>query len=100
MLSRTFGNPCMDLRDLVHAAMKHDALVARQWVADAARSGLEWSKVPRPSGLDQTEMAVAAGLAEMLADRARQAPPDWAASVLPAPEPVWLVRAAASMPRL
>ena len=36
----------MDLRDLVHALLGFDALTARQWIADAQRSGFVWTQVP------------------------------------------------------
>lgn len=90
----------MDLEDLVRALLGFDALSARQWLADAQRSGLVWTEIPAPAGLDATELATAAGVAELLAARTGQAPPAWAASVPPAPQRLFLVRAAASMPRL
>jgi hypothetical protein len=90
----------MDLRDLVHALLGFDALTARQWIADARHSGFVWTEVPAPVGLDATELATAAGVAELLAERTGQSPPGWAASVPPAPERLFLVRAASSMPRL
>jgi hypothetical protein len=96
----TFGNPSMDLRDLVRALLSFDALAMRQWLADAQGSGLVWTQVPAPVGLNATELAAAAGVAELLASRMGQSPPDWAASVPPAPERLFLVRAASSMPRL
>ena len=90
----------MDLEDLVRALLSFDALAVRQWLADAQRSGLDWSQVPAPKGLNATELAAAAGVAELLASRTGQTPPDWTASVPPAPEKLYLVRAASSMPRL
>ena len=90
----------MDLRDLVRALLEFETLTARQWLADAARSGFIWSDVPSPEGLDATERAVAAGVAELLAARAGQAPPSWAAAIPPAPKTLFLVRSAATMPRL
>ena len=90
----------MDLRDLVRALLTHDTLTARQWVADAKRVGVSWADTPRPVGLDAVALAVAAGVAETLAQRAGQSPPRWAAEVEAAPETVFLVRAARSMPRL
>jgi hypothetical protein len=90
----------MDLRDLVRALLGFDALEARQWLADAERSGLVWTELPAPVGLNATELATAAGVAELLAARTGQSPPDWTASVPPAPERLFLVRAASSMPRL
>jgi hypothetical protein len=90
----------VDLRDLVRALLLFEALTARQWLADAARAGFIWSEVPSPDGLDATERAVAAGVAELLAERAGQPPPPWAAAIPPAPKSQFLVRSAATMPRL
>jgi hypothetical protein len=90
----------LDLRDLVRALLRFDTLTARQWDADAAGSSLVWSEIPCPSGLDATERALAAGLAELMASRAGQPPPAWTSAVPPAPRALFLVRAAATMPRL
>lgn len=90
----------MDLSDLVRAVLGHDMLAARQWVADALRSEVRWSAVGRPEGLSATELALAAGLAELLAERLGQSPPGWAEGVQGAPEVIYLVRAAETMPRL
>lgn len=90
----------MDLRDLVNALLAYDALAARQWVADAERSGFDWSHVPRPKNLDATGSALAAGLIEIMAGRTGQSAPAWTASVPAAPERIFLVRSAAVMPRL
>ena len=90
----------MDLRDLVQALLRRDALTARQWVADAGRESMVWSDVPRPVGWTALELAVAAGVVELLASRADQIPPQWTATVGEAPAPVYLVRAAETMPRL
>ncbi len=100
MHSMTSGNATVELLDLVRALLQGDALTARQWVADAYRAGVDWSGVPRPVGLMEAEMAVAAGIVELLAQRANQPAPAWAANVPPALEPVFLVRAAMTLPRL
>ena len=90
----------MDLRDLVEALLARDPMRARQWADDAAHEGMIWTDVPRPVGWSALEGAVAAGVAELFASRAHQAPPLWTAGVGRAPEPVYLVRAAERMPRL
>jgi hypothetical protein len=90
----------MDLKELVQALLAYDTLTARQWLADAGRSGLVWAKMPAPLGLDATESALAAGVTELLASRAGQIPPAWVAKVPPAPGRRFLVREAAVMPRL
>jgi len=71
----------MDLRDLVRALLSGDLLTARQWVADARRARIQWDHFAMPAGLDEREMTVAAGVAELLADRAGSPPPAWTAAV-------------------
>lgn len=90
----------MDLRDLVRAVLRYDTLAARQWLADAERAGFVWADVPAPQGLDATASALAAGITELMSSRSGQAPPAWTSRVPAAPQRVFLVRAAASMPRL
>lgn len=90
----------MDLCDLVDAVVRRDALVARQWVSDATRSGFDWTEVAEPSGLDPLSLAVAAAVVEMIAARQGVRPAAWTASVPAAPRRVFLVEAAESLPRL
>lgn len=90
----------MDVLDLVKALLAYDMLAARQWLADAERSNFVWSKVPPPAGLDPTASALAAGVTELLAFRSGQTPPAWTAQIPPAPERIFLVRSATTMPRL
>jgi len=90
----------VDIADLSRALATFDALAARQFVADAGREGIEWSRVAAPSIEDpREEMAIAASVVELLAERAGERAPDWTRTVPPAPQPIFLVRAAASMPR-
>jgi hypothetical protein len=90
----------MELRDLIEALMDFDALSARQWVADAKRAGLTWSEVKCPVGLSPEELAVAAGVVELLAERAGQKAPEWTAGITSSPRRVFLVRSAETMPGL
>jgi hypothetical protein len=71
----------MELRDLVEALLARDALRARQWAADAAREGVIWTDIPRPTGWSALEMAVAAGIVELFASRSNQASPSWTATI-------------------
>jgi hypothetical protein len=89
----------MDLRDLVRAILAGDLLTARQWVADAHRAHIQWDEMGRPSGLDDREMTVAAGLAELLAAREGTSPPRWATLVGPQQEPLFLDPGLEDMPR-
>jgi hypothetical protein len=89
----------MNLADLVHAILSGNLLAARQWVADAQRSHIEWKSVEKPVGLSAREMTVAAGLAEMLAARAGTSPPHWAITVGPQNEVLVLDPGLERMPR-
>lgn len=89
----------MDLRELVRAILCEDLLAARQWVADARRADVHWERIDRPAGLDEREMTVAAGVAELLARRAGVAPPSWTLSVGPSDEPLFLDPGLKEMPR-
>lgn len=90
----------MELPDLVSALRHHNPLAARQWVADALRAKLHVADLPKPTGLDAIDLAIAAGVVEVLASRWGQPPPDWTRDVPAAPVQVFLVQAAAHMPRL
>jgi hypothetical protein len=90
----------MDVHDLVTYVLKGDMLLARQWVADALRQQIQWSLLPNPTNLDETQLAVAASLVEMLAERSGQPAPAWTESVPSAPVSVFLVKEAARLPRL
>ena len=90
----------MDLRDLVQALVRRDALSAREWLQDAVAEGMDWSAVQEPGGLDPTERAIAAGIVELLAGRSHTEPPRWTERVPPAPAQLFLVKAAETMPRL
>lgn len=90
----------MYLEDLVAALVRHDTLAARQWIIDLGRERFDWPSVPAPSNSDPIALAVAAGVAELLAQRAGQEPPEWTTAVPALLEPFFLVQAAARMPRL
>jgi len=90
----------VDIRDLVAALIERNALTARQWVADAERAGFDWSRVSEPAGLDPLGLALAAALVEMMAARGGGQALPWTSAVPPAPQRVFLVQAAESLPRL
>jgi hypothetical protein len=90
----------MELRDLVNALLTYDTLTARQWVADAMRLPIHWPDVEQPAGLTPDQRAVAAGVAELLADRMGQESPAWTKNVAPSQTTIYLVLSAHTMPRL
>lgn len=90
----------MDVRDLVRALLAFDALSAREWVVEASRRRLRWREVPAPIDLAANELALAAGVVELLAARAGEQPPAWTSQIGTGPKDVFLVRAVETMPRL
>jgi hypothetical protein len=90
----------MDLLELVRALRAHETLTARQWVADAQRTEVQLLALQEPSGLDSVDLAIAAGVVELLASRWRQSPPEWTRSIPAVAVPFFLVKAAAHLPRL
>jgi hypothetical protein len=89
----------MDIRELVQSLMAGDLLAARQYVADAQRSGLVWEQVGEPHDLDDRGMSVAAGIVELLASRAGRTPPAWTKTVGAVREPLILDPGLQEMPR-
>jgi hypothetical protein len=89
----------MELHELVRAIVTGNLLAARQWVADAKRLRMRWGECAQPKGLTDRELAIAAGLAELLADRAGVSPPQWTRSVGPQAELVVLDPGLEAMPR-
>lgn len=90
----------MNLHEFVRAALRGDDLTARQSVKDAKRAGDSWGNVPAPDFQDPSELAVCAGLVELLAEREGTTPPAWTGEVGPAPEPVLLVSSAKTSPAM
>jgi hypothetical protein len=89
----------MELHELVGAILAGDMLTARQWVADARRQRVNWHTVPCPKELNGREMTVAAGVVELLANRAGEKPPTWTETVGAEREPVVLDPGLDEMPR-
>jgi hypothetical protein len=90
----------MELLELVHALRHRETLTARQWVADAVRAGFQLHDLERPLGLDELDLAIAAGVVELLASRWHQSVPRWTHDIPALTEPFLLVAAAARLPRL
>jgi hypothetical protein len=89
----------MDLPELVRAILAGDLLAARQCVADAYREHVRWDQVERPDALDDRDLAVAAGLVELLSSRGGMNPPAWTAAVGPVREAIILDPGLEQMPR-
>lgn len=101
MLSRIYGNYDMvRIEQLAKAAINQEALLLRSLTQDLLLENSRLSDVPRPVAIDFKTLAAAAALIEMFAERLHQEPPKWAREVGALPEPIYLVKAAATMRRL
>ena len=90
----------MGVEAIAAAVVAGDALAARSAAQDWLATSPRVSDERPPVSDDPRVRAVAAGLAEMFAERLGQPAPGWTASVLPLDEPYFLVSAARTMPRL
>ena len=88
------------IEQLAEAAINQDALSLRGLTQDLLRERPKLKNFPRPVAVDFTTLAASAALIEMFAERLHQEPPTWTREIGPLPEPIYLVKAAATMKRL
>jgi hypothetical protein len=83
---------------LIQSILGGRPLEARQWVADAKRSGVRFDHMAKPQLYDAVELALAAGLTELLASREHQSAPSWTREIGSLAEPFYIGKLA-QMPR-
>jgi hypothetical protein len=88
------------LEQLAEAAINQDAFLLRSLTQDFVRERPTLKNVPLPDVADSRTMAAAASLVELLAARSHQEPPTWTGMIGASPEPIYFVKAAASMKHL
>lgn len=88
------------IEQLADAALQRDSLRLRSLAQDMTRAGINWSSLPRPATNDIRLLAIAASLAELLAERQNQAPPVWTREIGALNEPFFLLQSAENMKRL
>lgn len=88
------------IEQLAEAAINQDALSLRSLTQDLLRERPQLKDFPRPSTVDFKTLAAAASLIELLALRLHQEPPSWTSDIGALPEPIHLLKAAATMKRL
>lgn len=87
------------IEDIARAALAYEALTVRDLIQTFLRDLPDWAAIPRPTSVDENTLVVAAALLELLALRSGAEPAAWTRETGPAPAPIHLVRAAATMPR-
>ena len=88
------------IEQLADAALKGDTLLLRSLTQDLLRERPQLGNYPRPQTDDPRLLAAAASLIELFALRLHQPAPSWTKEVGALPEPIFLVKAAATMKRL
>src|SRR5438876_8036561 len=88
------------IEQLAEAALNQDAFLLRSLTQDLLCERPNLKEFSRPKEVDFRTLAAAASLIELLAERLHQEPPAWTREVRALPEPIHLVRAAASMKHL
>lgn len=88
------------IEQLAEAAIDHDALRLRSLTQDFLRERPNLKEYPKPTAVSFEILAAAASLIELLAERSNQEPPSWTKEVGALPQPVHLVKSAATMKHL
>lgn len=88
------------IEQLAEAALSGETLLLRSLTQDLLREQICLSDYPKPQTADLRLLAAAASLVELLALRRRQTPPPWTQEVGAVPEPIFLLKASATMRRL
>ena len=88
------------IEQIAEAALNRDGLLLRSLTQDMLSKHPILSDCPKPETDDPRILAAAASLIELFAMRLDQAPPPWAKSIGALPEPIYLLKAAATMKRL
>lgn len=88
------------IEQLAEAAINHDALQLRSLTQDLLRERPNLREYSKPATVDFETLAAAASLIELLAERSNQEPPSWTKDVGALPQPVHLVKSAATMKHL
>lgn len=88
------------IEKIAEAALQGDGLMTRSLVQDFFRSHPRLTELSKPATEDQRLLAIAASLLELFALRLKQEPPSWTRGVGPLTKPIFLLKSAASMPRL
>ena len=88
------------IEQLAEAVLKSDGLTVRSLAQDFFRENPRLADIPKPAVDDVRLLAACASLLELFASRLGQDGPTWTENIGPLPEPIFLLKAAATMKRL
>ena len=90
----------VQIETLAQAALEGESLRLRSLVQDLFQESPRLVNIAKPNIDDPRLLATAAALLELIANRMQQPAPVWTQAVGPAPEPIYLLKSAATMKRL
>lgn len=90
----------VQIEDLAEAALQGDSLRLRSLVQDLFQESPRLAKIEKPDTTNPQLLATAAALLELFAERMHQPAPIWTEEIGPSPEPIYLLKSAATMKRL
>jgi len=88
------------IETIAQSALEKDNLMTRSLVQDFLRTQPNLSAIPRPNLSEHAELAIAAALLELFAQRQNQKAPQWTSEVDGVSEPFFLIRSVEKMKRL
>jgi hypothetical protein len=101
MLTPICGRPdVVRIEQIAEAAINQDALSLRSLTQDFLRERPTLKDFTQPTAVDFKTLAAAAALIELFAERLHQEAPAWTREIGALPEPIYLVKAAATMKHL
>lgn len=90
----------VQIEQLAEAALKGEGVILRSLVQDFFRENPSLVDIPKPAVNDRRVLAASASLLELFSSRLKQDAPHWTREVGPLTEPIFLLKAAATMKRL
>lgn len=88
------------IEQLAEAALKGEGVLLRSLAQDFFRENPNLADIPKPTMDDGHVLAASASLLELFSSRLKQDAPDWTKGVGPLTEPIFLLKAAATMKHL
>jgi hypothetical protein len=90
----------VQIEQLAEAILKKEGIIIRSLVQDFFSENPRLADIHRPSVDDAHILAASASLLELFASRLGQQAPAWTKTIGPLPEPIFLLKAAATMKHL
>jgi hypothetical protein len=90
----------VQIEQLAEAILKKESITVRSLVQDFFSENPCLTDIPRPSVDEANLLAASASLLELFASRLGQEAPAWTKTIGPLPEPIFLLKAAATMKHL